>query len=258
MFYKFLKSGTRVPMDFDNIYEGQSCFIAGGSPVLLKENLNLLKRPGITVMSMNNTPSVVPTSIWIGGDKPQCYSPRILLDPKIMKFGMISDSRRAYEINGVKWQDCPNTYFFGISKNFTVSTLLKPHRDVVWWKNTFFMALQLAYRLGFRTVYLIGCQFKIERNRQYSYDMKLTEDQIKWNEKLYASTIANMKHLKPHFNDFGFNVISCTPESPLNEIYPTMSFNEAVDKSLESFPMEYDTDKCVHSSVFKAPKINKD
>ncbi len=51
MFYKFLKNGARVPVDLDDIYKGGSCFLAGGAPVLKKENVSLLNQPGIFVLT---------------------------------------------------------------------------------------------------------------------------------------------------------------------------------------------------------------
>ena len=245
MFYRYTKAGLRVPMDLDNIFSG-SCFIAGGSPVLLEENLSILDQPGISVVAINNTSAIVPATVAVFGDKPLCYSDRILRDPKIMKFGVIS--RRDYEVAGKPWKHQPNTFFFGTSDDFTVGDLLKPDRDLAWWKNTFFMALQLACRLGFNKAYLIGCQFKIGGTRHYAYDMSLDQNQLDWNTKTYNRAVDNMKFLKPHFDKVGFEVISSTPDSPLNEIYPFVPMRDAVQEILKDYPREYNTAACLHSS----------
>jgi len=247
MFYRFTKSGLRIPVDLDDIYSG-SCFLAGGSPALLKENLSLLSQPGIMTMSMNNTASIVPSSLWVGGDKPLCYSPKILLDPRLLHFAIIS--RRDFEVGGTPWKHCPNTYFFGTNDNFTLGDLLKPHRDFVWWKNTFYIALQILYRLGFRKIYLIGCEFNIEKDHQYAYGAKLGEEEVTWNKRTYNAVVANMKHLKPHFEECGIEIISATPNSKLNDIYKVMSFDDAVKDVLENFPKEYNIKDCPHSSFF--------
>jgi len=245
MFYRYTRSGLRVPVDLDGLYSG-SCFIAGGSPSLLLENLSLLDQPGINVLAMNNTASVVPCNLWIGGDKPVCYSPRITTDPRITKFAVIS--RKDQQINEVAWKHYPNMYFFGTHEKFTVGNLLKPDRDFVWWKNTFYMALQLAWRLGFRTVYLTGCQFKMDKDKHYSYDTVLTDKQIAWNNRTYERAADNMKYLKAHFDKVGFKVISATPDSRLNEWYPTIDFRDAVQEALMGFPREWEIGKCPHSS----------
>ncbi len=251
MFFRFDK-GCRIPIDLDGVFSG-SCFIAGGAPSLLKENLELLKQPGITVISMNNTASTIPSTIWIGMDKPKCYSERILLDPKLMKFSVVS--RRDLMVGDKKMKELQNMYFFGATeKYFNVSNFLNQHRDFVWWKNTMYDVLQLAYRLGFRKVYLIGCGFKISKEEQYSYKMKLDNHQVNYNQRTYNNFVEKMKLLKPHFKQKGFEVISCTPNSALNEFYPFVPFEDAVKEILKDFPKEYNTDKCLHSSEMASEK----
>lgn len=248
MFFRYWK-GCRIPVDLDGIFEG-SCFIAGGAPSLLKENLELLKQPGIMVISMNNTAARVPTDIWVCADKPKCYSERILKDPKLMKFAMIS--RKDLMVGDKKMMELPNMFFYGATeKHFNVHNLLSEHRDFAWWKNVMPITLQIAHRLGFKKVYLIGCSFKISKDAQYSYATNLTDHQINYNVRTYNSFVERMKLLKPHFKEKNFEVISCTQDSLLKDTYPTMSFEDAVEESLKDFPKKYNTDKCFHSSEMR-------
>ncbi len=251
MFFRYDK-GTRIPVDLDNMFSG-SCFIAGGHPSLLKENLELLKQPGVVVISINNTASMIPTNLWIGMDKPQCYSSRILLDPKIMKFSVVS--RRDLMVGNKKMKELPNMYFFGTTEKFNVHNFLNEHRDFVWLKNTSYNVIQLAYKLGFRKVYLIGCGFKISKEQQYSYETNLDNHQINYNQRTYNSFIGMMKLLKNHFKEKNFEVISCTPESALNDFYPFMKFEDAVKEILKDFPKKYNTKKCLHSSEMTSEKL---
>ena len=245
MFFRFDK-GCRIPVDLDNMFSG-SCFIAGGAPSLLRENLELLKQPGIMVISMNNTAARIPSDIWVCADKPKCYSERILRDPKLMKFAMIS--RKDLMVGNDKMMELPNMFFYGSTeKHFNLHNFLDPHRDIWWIKNVMPITLQIAYRLGFRKVYLIGCGFKISKDAQYSYATKLTDHQVNYNARTYNSFVEKMKLLKPHFKEKEFEVISCTPDSLLNEFYPTMSFEDAVEEALKDFPKKYNTAQCFHSS----------
>ncbi len=250
MFFRYDK-GCRIPVDLDDSFSG-SCFIAGGAPSLLKENLKLLDQSGVMVISMNNTASQVPTDIWVGLDKPVCYSPRILLDPKIMKFTMIS--RKDLLVGDKKIKELSNMYFFGAHEKFKIHNFLEPNRDFWWMKNVFPVALQLAYRLGFRRVYLIGCEFKIKKESQYSYDTNLNDHQINYNQRTYNQTVNNMKLAISHFIEKSFEIISCTPDSALNDFYPTMLFEDAVKDMLEGFPKDYNTLKCLHSSELRNNK----
>ena len=249
MFYRFNAWNCRIPVDLDGMYKG-GCFLAGGHPSLQEENLALLNQPGVMVMAMNNTASVLPRcDFWIGADKPLCYSPRILKDPRMMKFSMIS--RRNILAHDIDWKFIPNTYFFGTTENWDIHNFLNLNRDFVWWKNTFYIAIQILYRLGFRKVYLVGCKFDIDiEKKQYSYDTTLDNNAVTWNKKTYNTVVKNMIKLKSHFKQKDFQLISCTPGSPLDKHFETMSFNEAVTDMLQGFPKEYEIDKCVHSSFF--------
>ena len=241
-----------MPIDVDGAYEGQAVFIAGGAPSLMEEPLELLTQPGVSVLALNNTASILPpgaVDFWLGCDKPVCYSDRILLDPKITKFALIS--RRDYPVNGRVWKQAPSTYFFGTRENFTVENFLRTDRDFVWWKSTFYVALQIVHRLGFRKAYLIGCAFRLDGEKDYSYDVKLTDGERDWNKRVYNKTVDRMRQLKPTFDKVGFEVISATPDSLLNDIYPVVKFEEAVKDILSGFPEEYELEKCVHSSALK-------
>jgi len=248
MFFRFDK-GCRIPVDLDNSFSG-SCFIAGGAQSLLRENLDLLKQPGIMVISMNNTASRVPTNVMVCADKPKCYSERILKDPKLMKFAMVS--RKDLMVGDKKMMESPNMFFYGTNDNFNVHNLLNEHRDFAWWKNVMPITLQIAYRLGFRKVYLIGCGFKISKDAQYSYATSLTDHQINYNIRTYNNFAEKMKLLKPHFKEKGFEVISCTPDSLLNDTYPTMSFEDAIEEVLKDFPKKY------HSSEMRKGNLVAD
>ena len=252
MFFRFDK-GSRIPIDLDGMFSG-SCFIAGGAPSLLKENLDLLKQAGIIIISMNNTASVVPTNIMVCADKPKCYSPRILLDPKIMKFSMIS--RRDLMVGDKKMMELPNMYFYGATeKHFNIYNFLNSHRDIWWIKNVMPITLQIAYNLGFRKVYLIGCSFKISKEEQYSYKTNLDEHQVNYNQRTYSNFVEKMKLMKPHFKEKNFEVISSTPDSSLNEFFPFVPFEDAVSEVLKDFPKEYATEKCLHSSEMASDKL---
>jgi len=249
MFFRYNRLNCRIPADLDDLYNG-SVILAGGSPVLKEEkNLHLLNEPGVMVMSMNNTASIVPSDLWIGADKPRCYSHRILRDPKIMKFAMIS-RRNILAADYIDWKFMPHTYFFGTSDKFNIDNFLSYDRNFVWWKNIFYISIQILYRLGFRKIYLIGCQFKIEKDSQYAYGAKLDDEAVVWNKKTYNTVVKNMKKLKPTFERKNLEIVSCTPGSPLNDIYPTCTPEDAVKEILTDYPQSYDIDKCVHSSFF--------
>lgn len=233
MFYRFVKSGVRLPIDLDDLYQDEACFIAGGAPILSEfaERLGDL-RPHI--LAINNAATKVPATLWVGGDKPDCIDRSILLDPTIMKFAVIS--RREYDVEGRRYRDLPGMFFFGTKEGFNQRNFLERHRDLCWWKNTFFLALQLAYRLGFRTVYLVGCGFKITKEEQYAWETALDDNEVSWNQRLYNNSLIRLKELKPLFEKKGFRVVSSTPDSLANEVLEYRDPADVLDEFGKSIP----------------------
>jgi len=247
MFYRFGRNDVRLAIDLDSIFLGEECFIVGGAPDAKEfgRAAASLRGPGVHILAINNAATVVPATLWVGGDKPRCYSESILVDPTIMKFGVIS--RRREFVQGRRWGEWPNTYFFGTSESFNYHNFLHRHRDLVWWKNTFFISLQLAHRLGFRKVYLVGCGFNISKEQQYAWETQLGEDEVEWNKRLYNTSLTQLKSLLPHFHKFGFKVTSCTPDSRANEFLEYEDPADAWKRMVDRIPTPSTVDR-PHSS----------
>lgn len=257
MFYRFGKNEVRLAIDLDGLFLDEACFIAGGAPSLKDFAPKLNEARGINVLAINNAGTVVRPTIWVGGDRPVCYSKSILVDPTIMKFGVKVSNKRRYEVNGKPWYAWPNTFFFGAKSGFNLKNFLNFDKDLVWWKNTFFIALQLAFRLGFRKAYLVGCGFDIptevdSKKDQYAWETHLDEGELKNNKRLYSNSVSTIKSLLPHFEEKGFKLVSCTPDSLANDILPYEEA-EAVLAGLADRIPKPDTADLPHSS--KSSKV---
>lgn len=251
MFYRYTARDVRLATDLDDLFLEEPCFIVGGAPDAKAFGEIARAKPGGHILAINNAGTVVPRTLWVGGDKPACYSESILIDPTVMKFAVIS--RRKEIVMGQAWATCPNTYFFGTNEGFTHRNFLDRHRDLVWWKNTFFIAIQLAYRLGFRKIYLAGCGFKISKEQQYAWETKLGDDEIAWNTRLYNDSVAQLKGLLPHFQQRGLEVVSCTPGSLANDILPFEEPAVAWERIVGRIPPPNTVDK-PHSSKLQEAK----
>jgi len=247
MFYRYAKRDIRLAIDLDGLFDGQECVVAGGAPSLngFAEKAAVHRVP---ILAMNNAATVIRPTLWVSGDKPICFDPSILIDPTIMKFALIS--RRKFEVAGRPWQEQPNTFFYGTKEGFNESNLLNPHRDLVWWKNTFFISLQLAYRLGFRVIYLVGCGFEISSDSQYAWDTKLNDLEIGRNRRLYGDSVRKLKSLLPHFKEKGLSVISATPGSLANDFLPYVDEDEVLRRFDGRYP-EVNTVVLPHSTNSK-------
>lgn len=255
MFYRYTRSGARIPIDLEGSYEGESLFLLGGSPKLKELPLDLLRQSGIVTLGMNNVPCVFKTTLWLSADKPHCFSPQIYASPEILKFNMIS--RRDVLIPGLgkKVRECANMLFFGATDKFTYRNFLEPHRDLVWWRSVFPMALQLAWRLGFRKVFLVGCGFSMTKKKgeQYAWSTGLTADQAQYSQNTYNRDVDRLRHLKPIFDRHGFEVVSSTPGSKAHGLLPYVPLEQAVERVLAGKPGQVDTAGLMHSSELRIP-----
>jgi hypothetical protein len=237
------------------MYDGETLFLLGGSPKLRELPLDLLRKPGVITLGMNNVPCFFPSpKLWVCADKPLCFSPHIWTSPEITKFTMIS--RRGLEVpdtGGKRIMDCPNVLFFGAHEKFTFKNFLDPNRDIVWWRSVFPIALQLAWRLGFKKVFLVGCGFNMSKRNgeQYAWKTKLTDDQAQYSHNTYTKDVDRLRALLPTFARRGFEVISSTPDSRANEFLSYVPLAQAVEEALKGKPVQADTSMLIHSSELR-------
>ena len=237
MFFRYDK-GRRKAIDLDGIFSGP-CFMMGGSPQLLDAKDLLLSKP-VMKIAMNNTATVIRPELWVGADRAENYSSSILLDPAPMKFAFIT--RRDCNVNGKKWMDLPNTYFLS-SKKMKFNEFFLKNRDFSWDKNVFMLTVQLAHRLGFNPIYLVGCSFVIDKGNQYCYETHLNDNQIEYNQGTYNSVLRQLKEVIPFAKKAGLEIISCTPGSKANDIVQYIELDRAIN-SIEVF--DHDTINCRH------------
>ena len=234
--YKVLNDGRYKSVDFDDICEGQVCFLIGGAPSLKEENLDLLRGPGIATMAINNAATIVKPTFWIGSDKPRCYAKQIIYDPSIVKF--INYGKRNVEVDGVWWAKYPNTYAYSSTDDFNVGNFLHRSRHIVWWKNTWFAAIQLLYRLGFRKIFTIGADFQIDIDSQYAWETDIEKQYITKNKLLYDGTVKTMEELGPHFIEHGLHILNCSKTSLLQKKFGYTPLEQAIAFATEHIPQD--------------------
>lgn len=230
MFFRFVGE-RRKAIDLDNTFSG-SCFLLGGAPSLKKTKDLFINQP-FMIAAMNNTATIVRPDIWIGLDVPANYSESVLLDPSPMKFTYIT--RKDETVGQKSWREVPNTYFMSSVKQPTSALFLKA-RDFCWAKNVFIISLQLLYRLGFTTVYTVGCEFNINKNYQYCYKTELNDEQVDWTKRTYDSALRGVREILPLAKDVGFNIISCTVNSRLNDLVEYEDLSEALNRERLKIP----------------------
>lgn len=194
-------------------------------------------------------PRVLPDA-WVTGDPITCYD-RDLWFSGIQKFSRASNM--PVFVNGWPLAQCPSTWFYTTTeKQDLVRELLKlcDHKqDFAWNRQTFWSALHLLLYQGFRRIYLVGCDFG--GSRSY-HDRDLSKGHDAKNRLLYAEQVRVLEQVAPALIQvIGAELVSCTPDSPVNEFMRYQAYEDACLESQDrwSRPCAGDDRSLYHSEV---------
>ena len=250
-----------------NIYENQTCFLTLSGPSFL-EQLNSeieiggkiktgrewLNMPGVITMGVNNSPKTFRPNLWVIGDDVKSFMRSIWLDPKIKKFIPKPKYKHTifnndtFEEMKVRVSECPNVIGFERDEHFDPETYLKTetvnwgeHSDSVCAlgikskRSVMLLAMRILHTLGFKEVYLLGCDFKMDENYKYSFEQDRAKGSITNNNKIYDALQKRFSSLKENFAKTDFKVYNCNKESSLTA-FDYKSFEEGIKKVINNFP----------------------
>jgi hypothetical protein len=228
-------NGDKKPLPLHNIYEGSSAFVIGGGRSVTPRQLELIKEPGIISASLNEASHYIRPNIFYSSDLHEIPQ-SVLIDPTIMKFvpTYVFD-KPIYEDrdNGKLIGDYPNvTQCIVKTKSFTRDSYFNP--DYLYRqkgpddKLTPFSAIilfNLLYKLGFKTIYLVGYDFSSETNNcTYFYDREYTRGTGRGISKV-RNTLEQLKSVEDEFK-----IYNCSPRSGL-KFFEYMDLEEAISKN---------------------------
>lgn len=219
-------------------FKNASCFYIGSGPSLEKLNLNLLLERGIMTFAVNNVaayPGIRP-NFWCSTDDPKSFHECIWTDPTIMKFIREKDLNKL----PVEMKNVQNIHTFQINEDFSVNRFFDEptvcygnHSELVdayggkGGRSTMYCVLRIAYYIGIRRLYLIGCDFKMTEERQYVFDQKKWIGGVRTNNQHYYMMNTRFKHLDERAKQLGYNIYNCSPASELTA-FEYLDFEEAI------------------------------
>lgn len=252
VFYRRLNDELFTSADLTGAYKDCPIFIIGGSPILHTLPLKKLQGSRLPTIALNNVVYTYPNpTMWLTADKPECYASHFFSRPDIIKFAYMNYRDDIVPATGRPFKDHPMMLFFTAVEAFSEECFFSDVPAFAWWKSVFPIALQLAWRLGSRRVYLVGCSFTNQQTKPYAWDSKLTNFQAMWSQATYNEDIHRLKRLKPHFDEHEFQVFSCTPDSRANDILTTVNLADAIDYELMRMPRRVPASEVKHSSDFR-------
>lgn len=252
MLYRRLNDSLFTTADLTGAFSGSPMFILGGNPVLKTMDLGSLAGSNLPTMALNNVPYVYPNpTIWLTADKPVCYGHHMFSRADLIKIGYMNYRNEIVPSTGRPFKDHPMMLFFTGFKADGVEDFFAEVPGFAWWKSIFPIALQLAWRLGCRRVYLVGCTFNTHQRNPYAWSARINSSQARWNQRTYDEDIQRLKALHPLFVENGFQVFSCTPDSRANEIFPHILLKDAISYELSLLPKAVPLEDLKHSSETK-------
>ena len=240
----FTREGATLPLV--GSYRGASAFMISNGPSLLSHDLSLLQKPGIITYGMNNGPKTVRPTFWTCVDDPARFLKSIWLDPKITKFiPMATMEKRIFD--GDKWEmmdqkvgDCPNVIGYRRNEKFKADRFLFEdtinwgnHKDYGGGRSVMLPVLRILFLLGFRNIYLIGCDFNMSENNTYHFDEQRGKGAVNCNRKTYERLMKEyLPQIKPYLDAEKVNIYNCNPDSKL-DVFPFKDYNEAIREATE-------------------------
>jgi hypothetical protein len=249
------RDGLRLyTADFDSVsfagfYRGRSAFLVLSGPSLNQLDLTLLNRSGIVTMGVNNSWTVHRPTLWTCVDDPGRFIDTGWKDAGILKFVptchwdkrlRIQNPDGTMRNSAFRVRQMPGVLFFRRADHFDHERFLTG--DSIAWGNdakhpdslgitgkrsVMLVALRLLHYLGFSTVYLLGCDFKMAEDRKYAFAEHRAANAIRHNNVLYDSLARRFDALRPHFEKHRFRVVNCSPDSDL-AVFDRMQFADAV------------------------------
>jgi hypothetical protein len=239
----FSAEGNNFPGMIGN-YRGASAFLICGGPSFKNIDQNELDK--CYTMALNNSPASYRPNAWACVDDPARFMKSIWLDPKIMKFVPFDHTEKPlWDNTADNWgplnknvRECPNVIYYRRNEKFEPSRWLWEYTfnwgDHSKWgggRSVMLAALKILFVQGFRNVYLLGCDLNMDENHKYHFDEERDKGAQRGNMSTYKKMIEQYyPQLKPHFDDFGFNVYNCNPDSRL-KVFPYVSFEDAVERA---------------------------
>ncbi|WP_437194557.1 hypothetical protein [Planctomicrobium sp. SH527] len=166
MFYRRHTDGTRQTVPLENQFAGPTatpCWIIAGGPSLTSQVTEEIQKSPAPKFAINLAGTgLIRPNFWTSYDPTERFHRSIYLDPSVTKFVHECRAMDLVPETTYKVCECPSLYVIDRERQrgfeHPLGTLDAPVTD---WQDSFIQALDIAYRLGFRQLYLAGVDMVI-------------------------------------------------------------------------------------------------
>lgn len=237
-----VRDGHDIPAPWWHNHEAhpddtKTAFLVGRGYTATKERIQTLHDMGIPWMAINDYPMDGPRpNWWCTGDPASYFRTQIWDDPELTKFCAMSQKKIARPRNGaydgpkLTSLDAPNTHFFHhVNNGMEIESWL--HQPYITWgttlwgkdvpaplysksaaRSSLFVGLRLLWHLGYRDVFLLGCDCEPHKQEFSGY---------------WPAIFHQMEQLKPTFDRWRYDVYQTNRNSYLRS-FEYAPFDEVV------------------------------
>ncbi|HWL09530.1 MAG TPA: hypothetical protein VNQ76_14065 [Planctomicrobium sp.] len=172
MFFRRATDGTNVPVPLENQFAGAfatPCWIIGGGPSLTESvAAEILKTPAARFAMNLAGAGLLRPQFWTSYDPTPRFHRSIYLDPSITKFVHESRAMDLVPETTLKVCESPSLYIIDREKQRGFQEFPgQGNSPITDWQDSFIQTIDIAYRLGFRQLYLVGCDLGIAPSKRW-------------------------------------------------------------------------------------------
>ena len=238
----FRDNGMNV--DLIDLYRNAPVFLILNGPSFAKVNHDLLRQPGVLTFGINNGAHLFRPDFWTCVDNPTRFMKSIWADPKITKFVPMAHYRKPIwdaerkALSEELVAEFPNVIGFRRNEKFNAKQWL--WEDTINWGNhgnlgggrsVMLSALKICYLLGFRRIFLLGCDFRMDESNHYWFPEGRTSAAVRNNTSSYKIMQGYFEELRPYFEEAGFEVFNTVQDSGL-KTFPYYPLEEAIGETV--------------------------
>lgn len=211
----------------EGLFDGQAAVLVCNGPSVDTVDKSLLTRPGVVVMGVNNGAHDLRPQLWCGQDSPEKFTAAIWTDPTVMKFTRRSHAGKRFWTGSAFSEQTvgqmPNMFFHALNSSTVTADWLD--RPSISWAaddgdtghvcSIFLCAMSVLVRLGFRSIFIVGADFRMHIDRPYFFDEQKSDGEVAYNNRLFRLLNAFCVKLRPELERRSVRVVNCTPDSGL-------------------------------------------
>lgn len=166
MFFRRTTDGVRTPVALEQQFAGPertACWIVGGGPSLARLPLGEIEQTPAPRFAINlGGAGLLRPHFWTAYDPTARFHQSLYLDAGILKFVPAGRAMDLTPGGFCKVCECPNLVFFEKDPGRGFHQFPAAEEGVTDWQDSLILAIEIAYRLGFRDLYLAGCDMQVQ------------------------------------------------------------------------------------------------